>query len=419
MTRWGRLRELRALLEGVLVASAAVTTSGCCGPFGRNVEAASWQTVRPARPELLVRARTDAEGEYDAATCSSVCGAESRCWQAEGFAIPFQSNKSTKSVECKMAWTERYGKAHPSAGVGEPSTTTVPIDEEHFDDWSKSAGPGGALDRESCFRACAPRDADFTERDVELSCSLRATFPPPERPFANGERLVVCHLSHDSYCASNLPSGRNTRGIRAPRRRVPRSLGALHSRVAKAEAVSVLAFERLADELAQSGAPRVLVDAARDSAVDEARHTVMMAELAASEGRPLLGPPRVRFSARRLVDIAIENAVEGCVGESFGALLAMHQAEHAESARVRRALRRIARDEVAHAALSFRVHAWISSKLGPREKARVERAMERATRRLLEPKTFATEEVARKAGLPPPEKSAALGRMLAERLRAG
>ena len=52
---------------------------------------------------------------------------------------------------------------------------------------------------------------------------------------------------------------------------------------------------------------------------------------------------------RELEAIAIENAVEGCVRESFGALLATWQAKTAGDARVRAAMKRIARDETRHA----------------------------------------------------------------------
>src|SRR4029079_4274037 len=61
---------------------------------------------------------------------------------------------------------------------------------------------------------------------------------------------------------------------------------------------------------------------------------------------------------RPLAEVAIENAVEGCVRETFGAMMATYQAAHAEDAEIARIMRRVARDETRHAALSWAVARW-------------------------------------------------------------
>jgi len=61
-----------------------------------------------------------------------------------------------------------------------------------------------------------------------------------------------------------------------------------------------------------------------------------------------------------LVDVALENAVEGCVRETYGALIATRQAEAASDPVVRRAMRKIAADETAHAALSWDVASFFA-----------------------------------------------------------
>jgi hypothetical protein len=78
--------------------------------------------------------------------------------------------------------------------------------------------------------------------------------------------------------------------------------------------------------------------------------------------------------ARDLEAIAHENAVEGCVSETFGAVLGAWQAEHASDAEVAAALREIAPDELRHAALAWNVAAWIEPRLSPDARARVEAA---------------------------------------------
>jgi hypothetical protein len=85
--------------------------------------------------------------------------------------------------------------------------------------------------------------------------------------------------------------------------------------------------------------------------------------------------------------LAIENAEEGCVKATFGAALAATQAEIARDGRVRRMMRAIAADELRHAALSWRLAAWLDARLdgeGRRAVARARRATVDALRRELE-----------------------------------
>jgi hypothetical protein len=144
------------------------------------------------------------------------------------------------------------------------------------------------------------------------------------------------------------------------------------------EAVSVLAFERLARELAAHGAPGDLVREARRAARDERRHARIMGEIAREHGARV---PRARLrhrSVRSLAIIARENAVEGCVRETYGALLASWQAIHARDPELRAAMRSIAPDERRHAALAAAVDEWISPRLSPRTRRSIARAMARA-----------------------------------------
>jgi hypothetical protein len=136
------------------------------------------------------------------------------------------------------------------------------------------------------------------------------------------------------------------------------------------EAASVVAFRRLELELRRFGAPPSLVQRARRARAEEIDHARETSRLARQHGGvvpPLSMPDMMR---RELVAVAIENAVEGCVRETFGALVATFQAERAVP-ELRPLLRRIARDEARHAELAHDVARWIDRKLTPAERAEV------------------------------------------------
>jgi hypothetical protein len=155
------------------------------------------------------------------------------------------------------------------------------------------------------------------------------------------------------------------------------SLGERLARQAYYEAASVVAFERLASVLAAHGAPADLVHRAKNAATDEARHAVRFAKLARVHGATV--PPfSVTAKAPSLFELALENATEGCVRETFGALVVLHQAAHAHDAGVRAAFASIAEDEAEHAALSWELRAWFNSRLSSKERAEVDAAHEQA-----------------------------------------
>jgi rubrerythrin len=157
------------------------------------------------------------------------------------------------------------------------------------------------------------------------------------------------------------------------------------------EAASIRSFERLACELEAHGAPKWLAREARRAARDETRHARAMRKLAHEYGASV---PRVRLSkrpVRSLEAIARENAVEGCVHETWGALEATVQSEHATDPRIRTAMKQIAPDEKRHAALALAVAEWIEPKLTDRARERVARA-----------KTDAEKELVRKLDRPVP-----------------
>lgn len=104
----------------------------------------------------------------------------------------------------------------------------------------------------------------------------------------------------------------------------------------------------------------------------------------------------------------MENVVEGCVLETFGAAIATLQGERAEHAAD--AFRSIAVDERAHAVLSRDVHAWLSKQLTKRERAALDGARADAIASL--PHASSSAEGRRLLGLPSADESRALAAVL-------
>jgi hypothetical protein len=168
------------------------------------------------------------------------------------------------------------------------------------------------------------------------------------------------HPVRDAYVTC---IGRRHEGWMASPKPQSDGLGAFFAEIAELEAASVPAFWHLHAELRQHGADSALLEETRRAAADEVRHAGVMGDLARKFG----GVPRAAhvrpLPLRDLARLACENAVEGCVRETFGALVATYQARHATDVDVAGALAEIAEDETRHAALAFRVAAWLEPKL--------------------------------------------------------
>ena len=173
-------------------------------------------------------------------------------------------------------------------------------------------------------------------------------------------------------------TGRRPQGLLASRSATGAPLGAYFAEMARMEAASIAAFRHLRRELLAHRAPRRLVRAAERAARDEARHARMTTALARRHGAQAIASRVEGIPVRSLEAIAIENAVEGCVREAFGALVASWQARAACDPLIRAAMTRIAHDETRHAALAFAVDAWVRGRLGPEARGRVEQARSRA-----------------------------------------
>jgi len=137
------------------------------------------------------------------------------------------------------------------------------------------------------------------------------------------------------------------------------------------ERAAVLAFMRMEAELRHHDAPMSLRKAARRATADERRHARVLGAIARKAGASVSQARVAKKPARTLLEIALENATEGCVRETFGAALLAYQAAHATNDAMRDAFTAIAEDESRHAALSWALASWAESKLTAEEAARV------------------------------------------------
>ncbi len=141
------------------------------------------------------------------------------------------------------------------------------------------------------------------------------------------------------------------------------ALAAHLAAMAHLEGAAVAAFDDLAIELALQGAPASLCTRATRSAREEVSHARVAGTLARSFGAEVPPVERREHHVRSLVEIAEDNAFEGCVREAYGAIVAAHQAAHAANPQIRAAMGAIARDEARHALLSLDLDDWSRSAL--------------------------------------------------------
>jgi hypothetical protein len=270
----------------------------------------------------------------------------------------------------------------------------------------------GALPLDRCAALCPVGLPGFNEGAAVVSCTVDSCLYCAAGPTTVPE--IVC--IYGVVCGT----GRRPSGLRRPSPRRTRGVvGSFLARMAHLESASVAAFACLERELRDHGAPRDLLARAQRARRDEVRHARVMTGLAARAGADV-APACVEVSRTRTLEaIAIENAVEGCVRETYGAAVAGVQSATATDALIRDAMRAIARDELRHAELSWSVAKWLETKLDAPARDRVRRARHRAARELLESASQeAPAEIMRELGLPGARLAAGIARDLRDALWA-
>jgi hypothetical protein len=247
---------------------------------------------------------------------------------------------------------------------------------------------GGSADAFDCESVCNP------------AFNLLHSFCQGAAP-SPGLEGVLCHVDCTGRRPATLLPAGAARGGGA--------LGRLFATMAHLEDASVRAFQILRDELVAHGAPRHLVARARRAVGDEIRHARLTAALARRFGGEPERASVAPGATRPLLEVAIENAAEGCVRESFGALVATWQSRAATDREVRAAMTLIAEDETLHAELAWAVAAWAEPRLAASEQARVDEARRAALAALADEVRRPTEpSLVAVAGLPAPATAEAL-----------
>lgn len=232
-------------------------------------------------------------------------------------------------------------------------------------------GPGCYIQPNDCNRICFA--LPFNCHVVDSQCDDAGTIVPDDAGVVDVDCIT---------CPGAV--GRVPAGIAKARIVKSTPLGDYFAKMAHLEAASVVAFERLASELAQHGAPADLVSEARRAARDEIAHARAASRMARRFGGNAPRPRVANLPLRDLETIAVENATEGCVRETFGALVAHHQAASATDPAIATMMHRIAKDETRHAALSRTVARFLRSRLSSDARLRLEQARRRSSSALAE-----------------------------------
>lgn len=265
----------------------------------------------------------------------------------------------------------------PDNGAEPPLVQSKPVDPTFAD--------GGPLDAAQCDQVCNQ------EKWGLVTC------------FRESADSVVC-VTHPPPC-----EGRRPVGLRWAERTETSGFLLHLADAAWLEAASVDAFRVVRRELRAHGAPRRLLRAASRSKRDERRHARVTRALARRFGARVPSVERDESPPRSLEAFAIDNAVEGCVRETWGALIALRQATRASEPSVRAELRRIARDETRHAELAWAIDRWLGPRLSTAQRRRVREARISAVAELAREVRVALPAAEReRLGLPGSEEAGAL-----------
>ncbi len=203
-------------------------------------------------------------------------------------------------------------------------------------------------------------DCPFTDQDFEVRIT-------PDGEFSETK---VGEPRETGGCAGRRPDGLTAVLSRSS----VSSTASWLEHTARLETAAVAAFAYLVRDLKRLGAPKSLVVRAEKAALDEIRHARQVREVALAHGATI-SEVRVQPAERRtLLSLAVENAVEGCVRECWGALVAHYQAASSNDRELRALWTGIALDESEHAALSFDLAKWFARQLTDEQRIVVEQA---------------------------------------------
>lgn len=301
-------------------------------------------------------------GATSGGTSGATSGGTSGTVVTTGCGSPATATSVIDATQCRPQVQSQTtcGGSVCSWTVEQPCTSDGGIDDDAGDSGDSDSGDGGvpeAGSQAACQALCnAARPAG-----VPLGAGGFCYMGPQD----GGAIIVQC---------GGCGVGRPPRGFVARPAFAPNAVAERLAQMTQLEAASVDAFHALHADLLRHGAPAGLRRAVLAAADDEVRHARATRREAERFGASVPFTPSPAARPRSLEELAIENAEEGCVNETFGAALAALQAERATDLRVRRMMTVIAREELGHAALSWELAAWLAEQLDGAGRARVAEA---------------------------------------------
>lgn len=389
-TRSTLLRGHRVAESVGLAALFTTVLGGCCFDSICDCEARPYEeTVTKEVPAAEVAAATNGDGSLD---CESLCG--------DFDVTVLDCNDLTASNEAKGGGAGGSGGGLGGGGTGGSGGTAGA-------GGTGGAGVGGAGGTGGSGVGGAGVGGSGVGGAGVGGAGVGGSGEPAH--------AILCHVNRTAYC-----EGRRHVAVESDITGTgPTEVAAWLARATHAEAASVHAFLALSDELRAFGAPADLIGRARAAAADEVRHARSMARVASRAGAAApTAPVTAKPAPRDLRALAIENAVEGCVHETFAALMAMHQAEHAEDDAVRTTMAAIASDEIQHGELAWAVHRWARTQLDAEAVAAIDDALREAAAGMIAGLAINDLALQTRAslGLPSPERAEALARAVQARL---
>lgn len=190
-------------------------------------------------------------------------------------------------------------------------------------------------------------------------------------------------------------------------------LGDYFADMAAMETAAITAFRYLARELEAYQAPAELIRLAKTAIIEETGHAQLAGLLSQACDTAVPHVEVADFQLRSLFEIALENAVEGCVNETFAAACGLWQHEQAGLEVFRAVIGHIAEEEIGHAALSWAIHEWVMPQLTASQQAHIRQAQAAAVEVLAQKFLHEEHPLVRQAvGLPQQAEAASLFQQL-------
>ena len=211
--------------------------------------------------------------------------------------------------------------------------------------------------------------------------------------------------------------GRMPAGLQVHPQTAASELGNYFADMAAMETAAITAFRYLVRELTAYQAPANLIQLAQTAVKEETRHAHMAGLLSQACDTAVPVVEVADFQLRSLFEIALENAIEGCVNETFAAACGLWQEQQAEFSVFRQVIGHIAEEEIGHAALSWSIHEWAMPQLTLAQQAHIRQAQAEAVDSVAQ--KFLREEtplVRRAVGLPQQADAAQLFQQLRTQL---